>query len=173
VAGSPDRLSTPLSVARVGFAARLEGFNFEGSPSPLDRRLSVLSVCLCSSCKRRNLSPRTIPPVCPSYIVSSELPKVYIGVKPELHTAALQDNVQYFYLTLIVQKPVLKIKGHFSRRKPKLTVAMFFYNYNYVSDIYRRTGVETSQFAEDGNSYTSNRNTNFAISNLQRDRKLK
>jgi hypothetical protein len=69
---------------------------------------------------------------------------------------------------------VLKIKGHISGCNPKLTVATsFFIAYRYVSGIYRRTGVETSQFAEDENSYTSNRKTNFVISNLQRDRKLK
>ena len=69
------------------------------------------------------LNPSPIPPVCPSYIVSSELPKVYIGLKPELNIDALQDNIEYFYLALIVQKPVLKLKGNF---QPKLTVATFF-----------------------------------------------
>lgn len=99
------------------------------------------------------LNPTPNHPVCPSYIISLELPEVYIGLKHELHIDALQDNIQYFYsyLTLIVQKPVLKIKGHFSGCMPKLTVTIFFITYRYVSEIYRRTGVEPSQFAEDGN----------------------
>jgi hypothetical protein len=59
-------------------------------------------------------------------IKKKELLKVYIGLKPELPIVALQDNLQYFCLKLKVQKPRLKIKGHFSGCKPKLTVATFF-----------------------------------------------
>lgn len=113
------------------------------------------------------LNPTPIPPVCPTYIISSELPKVYIGLKPELNIDALQGNILLSCTNS--SKTSAKSKGASSVKQ----WPHFFITYRYVLEIYSRAGVETSPFAEDGIFYTSNRNTNIALNNLQRDRKLK
>jgi hypothetical protein len=44
-------------------------------------------------------------------------------------------------------------------------LALLLYNV-YVSDIPRRSGIKMSQFTEDIAAYTSNKNINYATSNL-------
>jgi hypothetical protein len=95
------------------------------------------------------------------------------GLLHKLHTAVTQDsNLLKSYLT--ARKFRVKLESHFSDWKPiyagvpQGSVLAPLLHYVYASDIPTRPGIETPQFADDIATYTSNKYTSYAVSNLQR-----
>jgi hypothetical protein len=86
----------------------------------------------------------------------------------------MQDSMLYFLKSYLTgRKFRLKLESHFSDWKPLHAgvpqgsiLAPLLYNV-YVSDIFRRPGIEILQFADDTAAYTSNKGISYAISNVQ------